>query len=268
MHDIMNDDMTIEDYIKKGGVLSSPANVPARYRAELLRLMASFIDSEIAASAGFASVLNEAPGITQRINAARIILEKAENGVAVLELMGEFGADIERYGNGDHTNSDFSWADRLERDADIGGARAHERDMRLSVFYYPLQNWQDAVMMNVLMGKATDIQLEELSDISYAPLADIFRAIRGTEALHTSLGREELLHLAKGAYKNDTTDELKRSFNYWLPRVQASFGSVNSARFERLKNYGLRHRSNQHMLDEFNKRAEELRQALRLIARL
>ena len=44
--------MPIEDYLAKGGVLTSPANVPARYRGELLRLMAIFVDSELAGSAG------------------------------------------------------------------------------------------------------------------------------------------------------------------------------------------------------------------------
>lgn len=38
-------DMTIEDYLAQGGKLTSPGNVPARYRGELLRLMASFVDS-------------------------------------------------------------------------------------------------------------------------------------------------------------------------------------------------------------------------------
>ena len=50
------DTMPIEDYLAQGGVLTSPANVPPRYRGELLRLMASFVDSELAASAGFALV--------------------------------------------------------------------------------------------------------------------------------------------------------------------------------------------------------------------
>ena len=46
--------MPIEDYLAQGGKLTSPGNVPPRYRGELLRLMASFVDSELAASAGFA----------------------------------------------------------------------------------------------------------------------------------------------------------------------------------------------------------------------
>ena len=67
----MTETMSIEQYLGEGGVLSSPANVPPRYRGELLRLMASFVDSELAGSAGFADVINDAPGIQERISAAR-----------------------------------------------------------------------------------------------------------------------------------------------------------------------------------------------------
>ena len=62
-------DMTIEDYLAQGGKLTSPGNVPARYRGELLRLMASFVDSELAGAAGFADTINDAPGITADIAA-------------------------------------------------------------------------------------------------------------------------------------------------------------------------------------------------------
>ena len=65
----MSDTMNIEDYLAQGGVLTAPGNVPARYRGELMRLMASFVDSELAASAGFAGSINFAPGIKERIAA-------------------------------------------------------------------------------------------------------------------------------------------------------------------------------------------------------
>ena len=148
--------MPIEDYLAQGGVLTSPANVPARYRGELLRLMATFVDSELAGSAGFADTINAAPGITARIAAARITLEKADHAERVLALMGDFGADEGRYAQ------HHPWADRLPRDAALGQAR-HGGDMRLAVFHYPLEGWTDAVVMNVLQGLAAGVTLDELS---------------------------------------------------------------------------------------------------------
>ncbi len=93
----MSDTMAIEDYLRQGGVLTNPSNVPPRYRGELLRLMATFVDSELAGSAGFADVINDAPSLKARIAASRIVLEKTDHAGRVLDLMGTFGADTARY---------------------------------------------------------------------------------------------------------------------------------------------------------------------------
>lgn len=237
----MSDVMNIEDYLAKGGVLTAPGNVPARYRGELLRLMASFVDSELAASAGFAASINLAPGIAERISASRITLEKADHAERVLDVMGDFGTDTARY----QTSQD--WAARVDRDADIGAAR-RPGDMRLSVFHYPLISWTDAVVMNVMQGLATEVQMTELTRVSYAPLAETFREIAPREARHTRLGIEGLGALVK----TDTRRaEAETSLAYWRPRVAAGFGIANSARFETLRKFGLRHAANEDLLQRW-----------------
>jgi 1,2-phenylacetyl-CoA epoxidase catalytic subunit len=205
--------------------------------------MASFVDSELAASAGFAEVINDAPGIKARIAAARIVLEKADHAERVLRVMGEFGVDTSRYA-GVHP-----WAARLPRAADIG-ARREGGDMRLSVFHYPLQGWTDAVVMNVLQGQAAVIQLAELQRVSYQPLAEVFRAIAPREARHAELGREGLARIAATAAG---AAEARAAIAYWQPRVAAGFGSLASARFERLRRLGLRHRPNAELLADWQR---------------
>ena len=233
--------MPIEDYLAQGGVLSSPHNVPPRYRGELLRLMATFVDSELAGSAGFADVINDAPGIKERIAAARIVLEKADHAERVLAVMGEFGADQRRYA------VHHPWAARIERDAEIGATR-HGTDMRLSVFHYPLQGWTDAVVMNVLMGLAVGVQLKEFSRISYAPLAEIFDAIVPREQRHTELGLEGLNRIVAS---EEGIQEARKAVAFWYPRVAASFGQAGSSRFTTLKRFGLRHQPNEALLEEW-----------------
>jgi 1,2-phenylacetyl-CoA epoxidase catalytic subunit len=235
------DTMPIEDYLAQGGVLTSPGNVPPRYRGELLRLMATFVDSELAGSAGFADVINEAPGIKSRIAAARIVLEKADHAERVLDLMGSFGADPGRYA------VHHPWADRLPRDATLGQAR-HGGDMRLSVFHYPLEGWTDAVTMNVLMGLATGVQLDEFARVSYQPLAEAFRAIAPREARHAELGLEGLTDIAGS---EDGHAAARAAIAYWQPRVADSFGTVNSTRFDTLNRFGLRHRPNGALLADW-----------------
>jgi ring-1,2-phenylacetyl-CoA epoxidase subunit PaaA len=203
--------------------------------------MATFVDSELAASAGFADTINDAPGIKSRISAARIVLEKADHAERVLEVMAEFGVDTARY-EGVHP-----WAARLERDADIGASR-QGGDMRLSVFHYPLRGWIDAVVMNVLQGAAAVIQLREFSKVSYQPLAEVYRSIAPREARHYELGREGLVRIAAS---EEGRKAARASIAYWTPRVEAGFGPARSTRFDTHARFGLRHRPNAELLADW-----------------
>lgn len=246
--------MSIDAYLAQGGVLSSPHNVPPRYRGELLRLMATFVDSELAGSSGFADVINEAPGIKERIAAARIVLEKTDHAERVLKVMGEFGADQGRYA------VHHPWAARLSRDADIGATR-QGGDMRLSVFHYPLQGWTDAVVMNVLMGLAVGVQLEEFQRVSYAPLADVFHAIAPREKRHAELGLEGLQKIVA---TESGREAARAALAFWHPRVAATFGQAGSARYETLKKFGLRHRPNEALLAQWQQSTHSQLAALHL----
>lgn len=229
----MTEDMSIESYLAAGGVLTNPSNVTPRYRAELMKLMATFVDSELAGAAGFADIINAGPGIKERIAAAKIVLEKTDNADRVLRIMGEFGANEVKYAN------HHPWTERLDRDADIGTSRT-DQDMRLAVFNYPLDGWADAVVMNLLMGRAVAVQMAEFSMVSYQPLAEAFRAIAPIEARHAELAEEGVAKLL------ETEDKatIQASVNYWMPRVAASFGSATSAKADSLKAMGLRKTSN------------------------
>lgn len=228
------EDMPITDYLAQGGKLTSPDNPPPRYRAELLRLMSSFVDSELAGSAGFANAINWAPGIRERIAASRIVLEKAAHAEQALDLMSDFGTDKTRY------NQVHDWASRVDRDSRINPQR-HGNDMRLSVFHYPLEDWTDAVVMNVLMGQATVIQLDEMSQCSYTPLAEVLRNIKPTEQRHMELGREGLENIIAS---EQGRQRARTCLGYWLPRVAETFGPDQSDRFERLAHMGLRQQPN------------------------
>lgn len=250
----MSDNMPIEDYLAQGGVLTSPENVTARYRGELLRLMASFVDSELAGSAGFAGTINDAPGIQERISAARIVLEKTDHAGQVLKVMEGFGADGGRYA------AHHPWAERVPRGTEVGVA-IQRSDTRLAVFHYPLEGWVDAVAMNVLMGTASAVQIEELSHVSYQPLAVVFRAIQPREARHAELGMAGLARIASEA---EEAAKVRASLAYWYPRVAASFGRSDSARFDALMRFGLRRTANEVLLTRWRTAVDASLSALNL----
>jgi 1,2-phenylacetyl-CoA epoxidase catalytic subunit len=229
----MTDTMDITEYLAKGGRLTNPANVPTRYRAELMKIMATFVDSELAGAAGFADVINAGPGIKERIAAARIVLEKTDNADKVLKLMGQFGANTDRYAN------HHPWSDRLARDT-APGAKRNEHDMRLSVLNYPLDGWTDAVVMNLLMGLAVAVQLAEFEASSYQPFAEAIREVEPRERRHTELAVEGIEKLMQ----EGGAQAVQTSVDYWWPRVSESFGTGVSTRGDALKAMGLRNKSN------------------------
>ncbi|HBM57586.1 MAG TPA: phenylacetic acid catabolic [Citreicella sp.] len=245
------DHMALADYLAQGGKLTSPENVPPRYRGEVLRLMASFVDSQLAGSAGFAGAINWAPGIKARIAASRITLEKADHAERVLDLMQAFGTDKALY------EQAHDWAARGPRDA-APEARRRGGDMRLSVFHAPLTGWTDAVVMNVLMGQATLEVLEDLARCSYQPLAEVLRDILPRERRHMELGLE-------GLERVGATAEVRASVAYWLPRVADTFGPAQSDRFDRLRAMGLRRTDNETLRRAWRTTAEATLAPLRLI---
>ncbi|MGB5865146.1 MAG: Phenylacetic acid catabolic protein [Sulfitobacter sp.] len=242
----MTSDMTVTDYLAQGGRLTNPANVPTRYRAEIMKIMARFVDSELAGAAGFADVINEGPGIKERIAAARIVLEKTDSADRVLRLMGEFGANTDRYA------THHPWTDRLPRDTPPGTQRS-AHDMRLSVLNYPLDGWTDAVVMNLLMGLAVGVQLTEFLRCSYQPFADAIRAIAPVERRHTELALEGVQKLITAG----DTDRINHSVAYWWPRVSESFGVDATSRAEALNAMGLRKLSNAELHTQWVAQASE-----------
>ena len=247
---------SLEHYLANGGRLSSPDNATPRYRGELMRLMAVFVDSEMAGAAGFADAINFAPGIRERIVASRIVLEKFSNAKQVLDVMEGFGANVSRYAN------QHPWTARVDRNFDLGKERMGS-DARLNVFYYPIENWCDAVVMNTLMGLASVNQLGEYADCSYQPLCDATAEILATENRHYELGISGIEHLFEYGFN---TESAQSSVNYWYPRVADTFGHMNSERYERLKRFGLRRNDNEQLLKQWRERSAEMLKNLGLAA--
>jgi ring-1,2-phenylacetyl-CoA epoxidase subunit PaaA len=245
---------SLSSYLGGGGKLSSPDNATPRYRGEVMRLMAVFVDSEMAGASGFAECINLAPGLKERIIAARIVLEKFDHAEKVLKVMEAFGANTSQYVTA------HPWAARLDRSVDLGTRRV-EGDMRLNVFHYPIYGWVDAVSMNFLMGRASIAQLDELSRCSYQPLADTLLEILPVETRHAEFGEAGLRTALAGGY--DPT-AAQASVNYWYPRIAASFGRAASEHSESYRKYALRSRSNEELLASWRSEVDAALEKLKL----
>jgi 1,2-phenylacetyl-CoA epoxidase catalytic subunit len=222
------------DRISNGEKVLQGEALPTSYRNELMRLMVVFVDSELAGASGFATQINSAPGVKERILASQIVSEKFSSADAILTLLKDFGVEPQLY------VSSHAWSSRVARDVDLGQRRIGG-DKRLNVFHYPLQGWVDSLVMNVMMGTASLTQLRELQSCSYQPLADAVAQILKTESVHAEAGEQGL----QQAIDNAMTSEIAQaSVNYWYPRVVAAFGRSTSSRGAEYKKLGLLHSSN------------------------
>ncbi|NVJ92336.1 MAG: phenylacetate-CoA oxygenase subunit PaaI [Methylocystaceae bacterium] len=217
------------------------------YRGELRRVMVAFVDSELAGAAGFVDTINKAPGMRERCTAAKIVSEKFDHAQQVLELLEDFGVNTDLY------VQSHPWDSRLSRTIDLGNRRMGG-DKRLNVFHYPFEGWLDSVVMNMLMGLASSIQLEEISNCSYTPLSSVMGQIAAREGEHAELGRKGLKKALENGYSPESA---QASVNYWYPRVAATFGKSDSQRFEQDKAYGLRKTPNGDLLAKWEKRIGE-----------
>jgi 1,2-phenylacetyl-CoA epoxidase catalytic subunit len=224
-------DSEVIEHVANGGTFGAEDTLSPGYRGELMRLLAVFVDSELAGAAGFVPFINSAPGLKQRSIAARIVSEKYRHADQGLALMEPFGVNAELYVRS------HCWWSRLDRSLDLGARRAGS-DKRLNVFHYPLEGWTDAVVLNLLMGTASAVQLDELSRSSYRPMGSVMGAIAAREKAHAEWGQEGL--------RQDIDQRRDHAapqvcVDYWFPRVAASFGrhGVTDQSQQYLK-YGLR----------------------------
>jgi 1,2-phenylacetyl-CoA epoxidase catalytic subunit len=236
-------DQELIDRIANGGRLGGEDALPPGYRGELIRLMAVFVDSELAGAAGFAPFINHAPGLRQRSVAARIVSEKFGHAERVLNLMTRFGVDPPLYVRS------HAWEARLDRFLDLGNRRMGG-DKRLNVFHYPVEGWLDAITLNFLMGTASAVQLGELMQCSYAPLAEVMAGIVPREQEHARLGETALRQLID---QHRPAVDAQLAVAYWFPRVAATFGRVDSDRFDLYRRYGLRQNPNAALLRQWRK---------------
>jgi len=91
------------------------------------------------------------------------------------------------------------------------------------------------------MGRAAMVQLRDLREVSYQPLAEAFRDIEPVETHHAELALEGIGRLVR----TEGAPAVQEAVSEWWPRVATSFGRPGSERFARLSAMGLRHTPNE-----------------------
>lgn len=221
--------------------IGGEAQMSAGYRGEVIRLMTIFVDTELAWAAGYADYINRAPGMRERVVAARVVTEKLGHAETVLTLLEPFGLKPGLY------IRSHAWSARLDRNVALGNRRVGD-DKRLNVLHYPYEGWTDAVVSNLLLGYSTPIHLSELAAASYTPLAKAMKPIVRRETEHARLAERGL---AQAVERDGSPAAAQVAVAYWYPKVAATFGVLGSERYTLYRSYGLRRHTNAELLAQW-----------------
>lgn len=127
-------------------------------------------------------------------------------------------------------------------------------DMRLNIFYYPLDvediwdSWINLSLFQFLQDRGAGEQLRDAESASYQPWALAVRKIQEEELMHIAHGDKTLRKLMGDPLRRERAQEL---FEMWWPRVVRTFGRSGSTRNAKWRRYGLKHRTNEQTFKAF-----------------
>ncbi|HEX2277679.1 MAG TPA: Phenylacetic acid catabolic protein [Candidatus Tectomicrobia bacterium] len=230
--------------IAAGETIESGDEMTDEYRENLIHLMLMQADSELAGGYGYVPFITKAPTIEEKHTVAGMVEEEIGHGLIMYTLLRDLGIDVdERIRQHDR---EFAW--RLANpEADIGTKRVGQ-DLRVNIFYYPLDTWADFVMFNFCMDRDAGHQLEDVRSSSYGPWRRAIERIFAEEEDHVAHGELWVRRLAQDAA---TKKEAQEAFDKWYVRTMNIFGRPSSPRNALYRKLGLKRRDNDEVRQAF-----------------
>ncbi len=124
----------------------------------------------------------------------------------------------------------------------------------LSIFEYPLRNWEEFVAIKLLGDLAEILQVEDLLHCSFHPLRNLARMTMPEERFHAQFGidfGEELVKTPEGKAR------LQKAVDTVFPVMPAFFGRPNSKNNEIFRKWKIKLRKNEEMREDYMARARE-----------
>ena len=214
------------------------ASQPEEYRAALEKIVISHAINELYGAQVFDEpAVAFAPTPYAKWLTCRVAMEEYGHHVRFFELGRQMGIPAERM---------------------IPG----KTDKRpLSIFEYPLRNWEEFVAIKLLGDLAEILQVEDLLHCSFVPLRNIARTTMPEEKFHAQFGLDFCVDLVETP---DGRAKVQRAVNGFYPEAPKFFGASRSKNNETFRKYGLKLRSNEDMRDDYLRRARALVEGLGL----
>jgi ring-1,2-phenylacetyl-CoA epoxidase subunit PaaA len=127
----------------------------------------------------------------------------------------------------------------------------HHNGKHLSVFEYPVQNWNEFIVFKAVCDLAEIIQVEDLAECTFVPLRKLAIETMPEERFHAGFGRSGLKELCATAEGQIFAQD---AVNRFYPNILPFFGSRNSKNNEIYRKWGIKKRTNGEMQDEYTRR--------------
>jgi len=122
----------------------------------------------------------------------------------------------------------------------------------LSVFDFPVRDWETFVVNKMLGDLAEILQVEDLLHCSFLPLRNLARATMPEEKFHHQFGVE----FARGIVAQpEGRGRLQRAVDDFFPVILGFFGRAGSKNNEMFRQWGIKLRTNEAMRADYAKRA-------------
>ena len=125
----------------------------------------------------------------------------------------------------------------------------------LSIFEFPLQTWEEFCVIKLLADLAEILQVEDLAQCAFLPLRNLSRMTMPEERFHAQFGKDFCTELCE---TEEGRKAVQDAINRYYPILPKFFGRPQSKNNEIYRKWAIKQRTNEDMLADYVKRAQEV----------
>ena len=235
------DALLTHDYSPKSIDYDTLDQMPAEYRAQLIRLMSIQAYSELKAATEGVNWIENAPGFRRRRIFTRILAEEASHSALIYTVLERIGV-----------NEDEAVAIAEGRQ----GNRMHNASLEgpLSVSH-PDNEWIDIMLNHMFLDRAGKFMVSNFTTASFKPWAQANEIILAEETAHIGFG---FVELREWLTQQTDPEQTQKKVSSWYARGLNFFGPPSTHKSKMLRDYGLKRLDNEDLRTAFREEVTQV----------
>ncbi|MDQ7857312.1 MAG: 1,2-phenylacetyl-CoA epoxidase subunit PaaA [Armatimonadota bacterium] len=203
--------------------------MPARYRAECLRLIQMHANSELMGALPEREWIPRAPTLARKM----ALVAKVQDEIGHAQLLYRVAEDLGKPRT------------QMIEELIAGASKFH------NVFHYPAETWADVAIIQVFVDGAAMQTQGSLRSCSYAPYARVLKRICYEEDFHIRLGLDSFRALAEGTPRQRAM--LQDALDRWWQPIMHFFGPRDqvSPHLETMMRWRIKVKTNDELRQQF-----------------